>query len=96
MGFSAVGLGYTTTSINTLVYSPQGSKQAGAAGLILLSIVIVSVLASHLESSRVVLTKLPRPYGFFISALLRNHLTVVLSTRSPFKRNIPVHIEMAG
>lgn len=40
VGFSAVGLGYTTTSINTLVYSPQGSKQAGAAGFILLSIVI--------------------------------------------------------
>ena len=38
----AVGLGYTTLAVNSLVYSSEGAKQAGAAGFILLSMVIVS------------------------------------------------------
>ena len=42
VGFLAAGLVLTTSSVNSLVYSPQGSKEAAAAGHILLSMVAVS------------------------------------------------------
>lgn len=41
VGFLAAGLTYTTAVINTLVYDSEGSKEAAAAGLILLSMVTV-------------------------------------------------------
>lgn len=39
--FMANGLFLTTSSVNALVYSPQGSSEAAAAGFILLSMVFV-------------------------------------------------------
>lgn len=44
VGFLAAGLVLTTSSVNTLVYSPSGAKEAAAAGHILLSMVSVSRL----------------------------------------------------
>ena len=41
VGFLAAGLVFTTSSVNTLVYSPDGAKEAAAAGFILLSMVAV-------------------------------------------------------
>jgi SHO1 osmosensor len=42
VGFLAAGLVLTTSSVNSLVYSPEGAKEAAAAGHILLSMVSVS------------------------------------------------------
>jgi SHO1 osmosensor len=42
VGFLAAGLVFTTSSVNSLIYYPEGSKEAGAAGFILLSMVAVS------------------------------------------------------
>ena len=42
-GYLAGGMPLTTTSANVLVYSKSGSREACAAGFILLSMVIVSV-----------------------------------------------------
>ena len=44
VGFLAAGLTYSTSIINDLVYSPEGDKEAAAAGFILLSMVMVSHL----------------------------------------------------
>ena len=44
VGFLAAGLTYSTSIVNDLVYSPEGDKEAAAAGFILLSMVMVSVL----------------------------------------------------
>ena len=44
VGFLAAGLVLTTSSVNSLVYSPEGAKEAAAAGHILLSMVAVSSL----------------------------------------------------
>jgi SHO1 osmosensor len=44
VGFLAAGLVLTTSSVNSLVYSPEGAKEAAAAGHILLSMVAVSPL----------------------------------------------------
>ncbi|KAI9832142.1 MAG: Transmembrane osmosensor [Sarea resinae] len=41
VGFLAAGMVFTTSSVNTLVYSPEGSKEAAAAGHILLSMVAI-------------------------------------------------------
>ena len=45
VGFLAAGLVLTTSSVNALVYSPEGAKEAAAAGHILLSMVAVSSLS---------------------------------------------------
>ena len=42
VGFLAAGLVMTTSSVNSFVYSPEGAKEAAAAGHILLSMVAVS------------------------------------------------------
>jgi len=42
VGFLSAGLVFTTSSVNTLVYSPRGEQEAAAAGFILLSMVAVS------------------------------------------------------
>lgn len=42
VGFLAAGLTFATAIVNTLVYSADGSKEASAAGFILLSMVMVS------------------------------------------------------
>ena len=44
VGFLAAGLVLTTSSVNALVCSPQGAKEAAAAGHILLSMVAVGFL----------------------------------------------------
>lgn len=41
VGFLAAGLTYSTSIINDLVYSPQGDREAAAAGFILLSMVMI-------------------------------------------------------
>jgi len=41
VGFLAAGLVFTTSSVNSLVYSPSGAKEAAAAGFILLSMVSI-------------------------------------------------------
>jgi SHO1 osmosensor len=41
VGFLAAGLVFTTSSVNSLIYYPEGSKEAAAAGFILLSMVSV-------------------------------------------------------
>ena len=41
VGFLAAGLTYSTAVINSLVYDPEGAKEAAAAGFILLSMVTV-------------------------------------------------------
>jgi len=41
VGFLAAGLVLTTSSVNSLVYSPEGAKEAAAAGHILLSMVAI-------------------------------------------------------
>lgn len=41
VGFLAAGLTYSTAVVNTLVYSPDGAKEASAAGFILLSMVMI-------------------------------------------------------
>ena len=41
VGFMAAGLVFTTSSVNSLIYFPDGSKEAAAAGFILLSMVAV-------------------------------------------------------
>lgn len=41
VGYLAAGLVFTTSAVNTLVYSPEGAKEAAAAGFILLSMIAV-------------------------------------------------------
>ncbi|KAK3722968.1 Transmembrane osmosensor [Vermiconidia calcicola] len=41
VGFLSAGLVFTTSSVNSLIYYPEGSKEAGAAGFILLSMVAI-------------------------------------------------------
>lgn len=41
VGFLAAGLVFTTSSVNSLIYYSDGAKEAGAAGFILLSMVMV-------------------------------------------------------
>ncbi|KAI9743374.1 MAG: Transmembrane osmosensor [Claussenomyces sp. TS43310] len=41
VGFLAAGLVLTSSSVNTLIYSPEGAKEAAAAGHILLSMVVI-------------------------------------------------------
>ena len=48
VGFLAAGLTYSTSIVNDLVYSPEGDKEAAAAGFILLSMVMVSHLIPYL------------------------------------------------
>lgn len=47
VGYLGPGLIVTTISVNSLVYQSQSTKQAAAAGFILLSMVIVSVWVSE-------------------------------------------------
>jgi SHO1 osmosensor len=42
--YLSAGLVFTTLAVNSLVYQPQSSKQAAAAGFILLSMIIVSTV----------------------------------------------------
>ena len=51
VGFLAAGLTYSTSIINDLVYSPEGDKEAAAAGFILLSMVMVSRLICHVMTT---------------------------------------------
>jgi len=41
VGYLSAGLVLTTSSVNTLIYSPEGAKEAAAAGHILLSMVAI-------------------------------------------------------
>lgn len=44
VGYLACGLVLTTSSVNSLVYSANGAKEAASAGFILMSMVTVSNL----------------------------------------------------
>lgn len=44
VGYLACGLVATTSSVNALVYAPEGAREAAAAGFILLSMVNVSAV----------------------------------------------------
>lgn len=39
--YLAAGLVFTTSAVNSLVYSPEGAEEAAAAGFILLSMIAV-------------------------------------------------------
>ncbi len=54
VGFLAAGLVLTTSSVNSLVYSPEGAKEAAAAGHILLSMVAVSSFLLRLLGTRLI------------------------------------------
>lgn len=82
VGYLACGLVLTTSSVNSLVYSANGAKEAASAGFILLSMVTVSRLHSssvlvhgtgHFACFRVVDSMADlvnnRLFGSFISAL---------------------------
>ena len=47
VGYLACGLVLTTSSVNALVYSTNGAKEAAAAGFILLSMVTVRYLGQY-------------------------------------------------
>ena len=51
VGFLAAGLTYSTSITNDLVYSPEGDKEAAAAGFILLSMVMVSHLIGRVMTA---------------------------------------------
>lgn len=55
MGFLGAGLVFTTSSVNSLVYSADGAKEAAAAGFILLSMVAVRI-PMHKRSTKRILT----------------------------------------
>ena len=67
VGFLAAGLTYSTSIVNELVYSPEGSKEAAAAGFILLSMVMVSRFGFSVMTP----AKFIRSYG---SSTLAQHL----------------------
>lgn len=50
VGYLACGLVLTTSSVNSLVYSANGAKEAASAGFILLSMVTVCDLSPALEA----------------------------------------------
>jgi SHO1 osmosensor len=50
VGFLAAGMVFTTSSVNSLIYWSDGSKEAAAAGFILLSMVQVGIHAYTLFS----------------------------------------------
>ena len=52
-GFLAAGLVFTTSAVNSLIYFPQASKEAAAAGFILLSIDCVSLVLPLYTVNRV-------------------------------------------
>jgi SHO1 osmosensor len=52
VGYLACGLVLTTSSVNGLVYSNNGAKEAAAAGFILLSMVTVCYTSMHSSFDR--------------------------------------------
>ena len=67
VGFLSAGLVLTTSSVNTLVYSPEGAREAAAAGHILLSMVTVSTYRTNIDHHQLTLN---RSSGFSTSDLL--------------------------
>ena len=47
VGYLACGLVLTTSSVNNLLYTFSGARQAAAAGFMLLSMVLVGVVSSR-------------------------------------------------
>ena len=58
VGYLACGLVLTTSSVNALVYSTNGAKEAAAAGFILLSMVTVSRSDSLFRTRRRLLVQM--------------------------------------
>lgn len=48
MGYLAAGLVFTSLGVNSLIYQGQSAKQAGSAGFILLSMVIVRITIQYM------------------------------------------------
>ena len=80
VGFMAAGLVFTTSSVNSLIYYSDASKEAGAAGFILLSMVSVS-MRQLLRPSTIAHTP-HRSYGSSTTARSHKHHTDRRSTRS--------------
>ncbi len=76
VGFLACGLVLTTSSVNGLVYSTNGAKEAAAAGFILLSMVTVCLHCLFFQTAaRYSLGwHSPRFACYFFAVLLLSHL----------------------
>ena len=79
VGFLAAGLTYSTSIVNDLVYSPEGDKEAAAAGFILLSMVMVSASFAVVKW----LLTYPRLCGSYILAQHLKPRTEAISTPLP-------------
>ena len=85
MGFLSAGLVFTTSSVNTLVYSPRGEEEAAAAGFILLSMVAVGEIISPLvEMAGLTFFRLS---GSSTLGLLLKPAIAAISIRSPCTKN---------
>lgn len=88
-GYLAAGLVFTTSAVNALVYSPEGSDEAAAAGFILLSMVAVRIQCSSAHGSR--LTPTGRSFGCFISVpLLKQPIAATLIHLRSIKTDIHI------
>lgn len=91
VGYLACGLVLTTSSVNSLVYSANGAKEAASAGFILLSMVTVRRL--HFLSARGILLTKPRQivwifyFGSAPSAVPRAYLDSFALTKESHMMN---------
>lgn len=89
-GFLAAGIITVTSSINLLLYSGSGARQAAAAGFILLAMVVVSFspFVPHTDLQWIaMLTRLGRFSGPSTSDQTLHQLPARSSTHSPWLRN---------
>ena len=88
VGFMSAGLVFTTSSVNSLIYYSEGSKEAAAAGFILLSMVTVwalQTLTLSLHTTNVLL----RSSGYSTTAPNPKPPTAAPSTPSPYTKTTP-------
>ena len=90
MGFLSAGLVFTTSAVNTLVYSPRGEQEASAAGFILLSMVAVR---HHFYSPVYHTDPAVRLFGYFILDRLLQLVIAATLTRLPYIKN---HVDLRG
>lgn len=70
VGYLAAGLVFTTLAVNSLVYQDESSKQAAAAGFILLSMVIVRTYSARCARGHRFADSTRRSFGSSTSARL--------------------------
>ena len=90
MGFLSAGLVFTTSAVNTLVYSPRGEQEASAAGFILLSMVAVR---HHFYSPMYPADLAVRSFGYFILDRLLQPVIAATLTHLPYTKN---HVDLRG